>query len=458
MQHTVSSTESGFSAPSGSSALTATSEAEPWARQASSWNNTDSTQTRNTPGNTSPNRTRDSVSRQTPNASSFYAQSQPHTQPSMGQRGSRSSTSHWSTGPSFDTPSSAHNVSQPGQYTVNEGPQSGAAFGQGTRFESDGLARAFPHEHRGSHDSYLNFGDTAYSNDNARALGNHSNREPQSQRTVFGDLAFDSSGAPSGHSQRGSISGLSGSFGGGGMNLRTVANPVSELEQRLNRSLSFNESSIAPSNDSGSLTAFNDSGVPSFQFNPGSQSWEAGRPQANGNHDSAAYAVNAAGAFRTNREGLPDRGSPASSAYRQSIGSPRSHAGTPQPASDAWPRPVSRDPRALGETSHRGLDQQVLAQHLPAVYPQHYYDQNFTAPLPVYGNHYNSNPGPRYPLGVPYPPQHLPVFMTGTAGLPMRPSRDADLADAQRSQLLKDFRNAYKTNRRYELRVRCPHL
>lgn len=79
------SSEAFSKAPSGSGALAATSEAEPWGNR-SGWNTTEGTQNRNVSGNTSPNRSRlEAPIHDLNNNSTYYPSSQSQIQPA----------SHW---------------------------------------------------------------------------------------------------------------------------------------------------------------------------------------------------------------------------------------------------------------------------------------------------------------------------------------------------------------------------
>ena len=75
-------------APSGSGALAATSEAEPWGNRPGPWSTTEAAQTRNVSGNTSPNRSRgETTIHDTNGTAAYYSTAQPQVQPAIGQRG-----------------------------------------------------------------------------------------------------------------------------------------------------------------------------------------------------------------------------------------------------------------------------------------------------------------------------------------------------------------------------------
>lgn len=436
---TVPPTEDGFPTASGSSALASKSEAETWSRQP--WNKTDPSQTRNTSSNASPNRARDAVHRHQTSSSSFLKPSQLNTQPAIGQRGGMNNTSLWNGPRGFETSSNLNLRSQSSQYAEHRDEQlAGAPFGQNTPFEPDGSGRGLRGDNRGSHDPYPDLGGSPFAHGNSLA--------DTLQATV-----------PR-HSQRGSTSGLSGPFSGIPTNTRTVQDPSNDneaFEDRFNRSLSFNDGALAQAHPSeaGIFSTFtSDPSVRAFQLNPGTQPWNAGRVEGNGNFDTSYYALNGAGVVRNNLGGIPDGGSPASSVYRQTIGSPRRSAGSPQSAlSYPLSRPASRDTRAVLDTRQRGPGHHMITQDAAHVAPQLYYDGNLPAPHQVFNSQYIPAINLQYMHGAQYSPHRQMNLVAGMGGHTMRPTRDNDPADAARSPLLKEFRRNSKTNRQYELRV-----
>ena len=426
--------------PSGSGALAATSEADgPWVNRSTAWGATDSAQTRSTSGSTSPNRTRQDPS---VHESPYYPQLP--MQPAIGQRGgnlsgrAQSSTLDPQSGP-FKYPKYTDFVDE----KENAGP-----FGM-PKTETDPRLSGYNNrlDRRSSQDrSYLNVVGGA-SRDSSLPPSNHSEADVHQQANGFNDYAYASASAGSLHAQRPSLPKHSLSMSAQQANKlaynHNVANPMDEdeLSSELDRTLSFAQGPNGAVVALSQLPQYQQPMVQPFQFNPVSQSWENG-------YDVAAAAAAAAYGKRPSVQG---RSSPSGSAYRAAVGSPKTFAGTPQPMADPWPRPSSRDPRLAPE-----LDRRLLGQHFiqppPSYYP-HFYGPNYQQfPPQVYDP---------YAAGFRPPVAHIPgyglpinPYLAGTAGVPIRPTKDQDPGKGVRSMLLEEFRSSSKSNKRFELKVR----
>ncbi|OAA66005.1 pumilio family mRNA-binding protein [Niveomyces insectorum RCEF 264] len=222
----------------------------------------------------------------------------------------------------------------------------------------------------------------------------------------------------------------------------------------------------------------------SFQFNPGSQTWDAGNPSRANNFDAYSQASQhaadtfALAAYAATRGSLGaiDRGTtPVGTSYRQ-VNTPRS-LGTPANATGPWSRPPSRDPRAASGLSDNGVaktngnllqrqqyqsvlhDQQLAPPSLAAAAAAFNGNTNFfpnnIAPYPMYNPVRGPVPVPLSPFGVP-----LGASLNNAPFIPaahFQMPRDRDPARALRSALLDEFRSS-RTNRRYELKDIYCHI
>ena len=185
-----------------------------------------------------------------------------------------------------------------------------------------------------------------------------------------------------------------------------------------------------------------------FQFNPGTQSWDAG-PGINPKgftqgQQQDTYGEVAAGPYvSSKRANAADRVSTPGNSQRQ-LSSPKG-LGTPEP----WSRPTSRDLRTTQDMERRGQGQQhhaspylghpLYGAYCPPAYPPSfdpYTSPSFRPPMPI--------PGYALPMGT---------FIPSAAGMAVRPAKDHDLEAGMRSPLLHEFRSSSKSNKRYELKV-----
>ncbi|KAJ9154934.1 Pumilio domain-containing protein [Pleurostoma richardsiae] len=428
--------------PSGSSALAASSEADPWVRPAL-WNS-ENPSTRNTSGSTSPKATRDG-------GQSIHdlGSTPPYfSRPAIGQ------------GSGFGRSTNNATSLDPATGSFKYGPVRGAVVDDeesSNLFPSAAFSNGFS---RVGHDSaYLNMG--ASTRDPSMPASSHSENDAAIQN------GFDDSAPPfgyqgvrtssSGHSHRPSITGPSGSFGSQAASNSKAYHLNShigqdDLPEKFKRSLGLTDAADRATNGAYSTSS------QTFQFNPGSQAWDTGLTNGSkgyGGYPQDVYTDSLAPPFLSGRKGVHgDRTSPASSVYRQSVNSPRSYGGTP--TGDPWSRPQSRDLRMAPE-DRRGQNQQYMQQQAPAFYTSPYYNPNFPAQYPAqlfdpYTGHPNFRP--------PIPMTGYPVnpYLAGAAGAGFRSSRDNDPGKGVRSLLLDEFRSSSKSNKRYELKDIYNHV
>lgn len=463
-------------APTGSGALAASSEAEhPWGSRP--WNHPDTTSPTlqsSHSGSTSPARVRNSISG--PSSQTLleiqnqYSQSRPPIGHAQTHSYSRSQSKA-----SLD-PSAAAKFTHRLSFGFNDDKENSAQAENG--YEID-LLSSRPFGARG--------GDgTTQQNGGLLRIGGTASRDssiPPSRASDSGlsgsipvGLTFGSHNAHFGsmshhtpsssiHSQRPSISGLSGNFQvqPNGVKYNDLANSTQEAELR-DKFTKFGFQDNAERRISNQL----DNGIdPSYspghsalplasQANGGSPMWtetSGGLKTFNNNHDNLstqpfADQVNFNKPLRFGEAGSV---SPATSDYRRAIQSPKFYSvgGTPPVAPEQIYRPSSRDPRmpqGPNELDRRlqnlqiAQQQQLLyASNFPGQYPPpHLFDYSvpsFRSQNMAYGY------GGSIPSFAPMP------------FIPTRSTRDADVGLGVRSLLLEEFRSNSKSNKRYELKV-----
>ncbi len=414
--------------PTGSGALAATSEAEPWGSRPGAWNTADTTQNRNVSGNTSPNRSRvDPPMHDRTGSSAFYSASQTQIQPAIGQRGpARTKPSA-----SAESPSVAYNHAILPDFVDKETTGFGALKYGG---DTGNTRLGAPHM----------AGMIAGASRESSVPGtSHSDAELHAQANPFMDMSFG--GHPQGpvHSNRPSVSFT---------NSRTFNQ---SLDQQLDQEdiqakfsgMGLNEGSNGVSNGMTGLSSYGVAPQPT-QFNPLSQSWGPTGQGIPAEYQKETYS----GAVGYEKRGsIADRGSPAGSSYRPGLSSPRSFAGTPQPASDLWARPASRDPRANPE-----FDRRIQGSQLPTQPLQFYNSQYYPSPYGYPQQYFDMYPGGFRPAPVAGYGLQMPGYPIGNPGVPpMRPMKD-DPSKSLRSPLLDEFRANGKLTKRYELKVNRP--
>ena len=399
--------------PSGSGALAASSEAEPPYQP--SW----PSQTRNTSGNTSPNRPRiDPPSHEMQINSSFYQA--PHSHPAIGQRASGRTNA----GPTLDNPQGTFNKF--GQ--LSENPEAGRSFPARRLDGGEPRRNDFAAPSQLSRDGQF----PQMSSRSSQGAVMSANHPEHDVGNSFIDAQYP--GYASNHSQRQSFSGQSSSFL---VQNRGLTNGAGQHMEEAELQNQMHGLTLDVANGNG-LQGYG-STQSSFQFNPGSQPWET--PQGLGQayfQDGYANGINGVHDRRGSGVG---RASPAGSAYR----SPRSFSGTPQPGPDVWgSRPASRDHRIPFDSDRRGLMQPYQQ---PAQYPSaSYLNTNY----PQYGGFDSFQ---QVPQRVGYQGFH-------THNMTARSSREHDPIAQASSPLLQEFRVTQKIMKEkgekkgWELKVR----
>lgn len=416
-------TDSFPSGPSGSGALAASSEADPWGSRTGRWNSADTTQTRALSGNASPSNPRSDAAGLGMNGNSFYP-----TASTLAQRGPVGSRPATALDPSTGPFRNASQVSELVDDKEAVGPFSALNLDHEQRLGTFAGA-----QRPGQEQTFFNPVGNGPSRD--PGLSSSSRPEPDLSNFSYGGPAANSM-----HSQRPSLV-TAASFGAHNARAydQTTAKQTDEAEvaDRLGR--------IALDNDINGASYRN--GAQNFQLNPVSQPWENGQAYQNG-FANDVYG-NATGFER--RGSAVDRSSSAGSTFRASAGlnSPRGFAAAPQPNGDSWLRPASQGHRMGSETDQRVLAQQFAQQQPASFYQTPYYHPSFQPSQPLYSLYGNNlRPGPLTGYGVPLAPY------LGASGLPVHLGRDQDPGKAFRSMALEEFRSNIKSITRYELKVR----
>ncbi|TVY29008.1 Pumilio-like protein [Lachnellula hyalina] len=431
--------DSDFPVPSGSSALRASSQADPWGAPANGpWNAPDTTSPTTLQsshsGSTSPSHVRSSV----PTASQTtlselqnqYQQSrigQATTFPRVTPKSNLDPSSgpfKFGRKPSFVFPDDKENLSQyiPGPDDSYDYDNSGRSF-KGDHFNQPNYLQISGSASRDgsmppsrSSDSGLNGGSLPYG-------------------TTFGSIGHTPNNSI--HSQRPSFSGPAVSFPQG--NSSRYSDPAqhdSDLSDRLG-GLAFGEDSLD-----------NPKYAPHSFSQNGNSMWDVPNGPKSLTYDRyASQPFPDQGYFKPH---FGDRGSvsPADSDYRRGYNSPKyfSAAGTPPSGSDQIYRPVSRGQRIPQGPSE--LDRRLMFAQQQYIYPP------FQGQYP----HAYDYPPPNFRQGsVPYG-YHMPMppYQT-TQGVPTRP-KEQDVGVGVRSVLLEEFRSNSKSNKRYELKDIYNHV
>ncbi|KAK5664093.1 hypothetical protein OQA88_308 [Cercophora sp. LCS_1] len=427
------------SMPSGSSALAATSEAEPWVGRPGPWNNPDTTQNRAVSGNTSPNRSRiEAPIHDLNNNSSYYTASQAQMQPAIGQRApARPKTG---TAPDAGTLSfglGSSNLGSFGNEYMNEGDDTGS-FGV-LKFNSEMGLNGYGAPKRPSQDVSYQTMAGGSARDLALPTSSHSETDLHQQAGSFSDFA--SFGVQS-HSQRPSVSSFT--------QHRSQYNGLGQQLDRDDLRAGFSNMSLhdVPANSSNGLNglASYSNGTGPTQFNPLSQPW--GPPNQGFTPDGFPSSIS-----YEKRGSVAERSSPANSTYRAGLSSPKSYTGTPHQPSNPWPRPTSRDPRNDPELDRRLQSQQFMPPQSQAYFPYFnnpYQQYPVTGPYDAYQGAYR---GP-----VPVGPGYMPMGPFVPVAPQTLRQANADPSRALRSQLLDEFRSTSKSNKRYELKHIYNHI
>jgi mRNA-binding protein PUF3 len=424
--------------PSGSGALAASSEADPWGARANGpWNPPDTTSPTlqsSHSGSTSPSHTRNSL----PNSSSqtLLEIQNSYQRPAIGQ----------GVGFSRSQPKSNLDPSS-GSFTFVRKPSSGN-FGNDDKENSGHYysnLEAFEVE---IPSRFLGIGNSA-SRDVSTPASRASDPVPNGASLGFGhgsSQPFGSIGhTPSSsiHSQRPSFSGAPGSFPSQSTGTR-YGLQQNELE------LSEKFASLGLSREAEQINASqiqnNHSFAQNYQAGGESGMWN-NSPKAFNSYEPYSNQPFADQGYFNKAPRFGDRGSvsPAGSDYRRGLNSPKyySNAGTPPAGSDQIYRPGSRGPRVPQGPSE--LDRRLQSIH-------------FAQQAYMYGGHFQG----QYPHAYDYPPQAfrqgygypmpMPPYPAAQV-VPTRPAKDQDVGVGVRSVLLEEFRSNSKSNKRYELKV-----
>lgn len=453
-------------APSGSGALAASSEADPWVIRANGpWNPPDTTSPTlqsSHSGSTSPSHVRNSIPSQTPQ-SLLELQTYQQARPAIGQGASFGRPQPKS---SLDPSSGSFKFSRKPSFGFNDDKENSSQFSsnQDSAYDIDVPSRAFRMDQLSSQNgSFLGVGSA--SRDGSMPPSRTSEAGLNNLTFGNGNQTFGSIGGHtpnnSIHSHRPSFSAISGSFAQ--TNSSRYADLTTQTEAELREKFAgfgltndidqTNTSQIGNALGSSYSPTNQNFNQQNFQVNGASAMWNDGSnvPKVN-NYDHFSNQAPFADQGYFAKGQRFDRGSvsPASSDYRRGLNSPKYYSGTPPTGPEQIYRPSSRAgpriPQGPSELDRR-LQHVQYSQHqaylygsghFQGQYPPHLYDyppQAFRQTnVPPYG----------YPMPLPpYPAQNIPT----------RPAKDQDVGLGVRSVLLEEFRSNAKSNKRYELKV-----
>lgn len=433
-------------APSGSSALAASSEADTWVTRSNGpWNaETVSPTMLSNSGSTSPSHTRNSI----PNvpSSTLIEIQNPYQQsrPAIGQ------------GPSYNRaqvksnldPSSGSFTSTFGRkpsYSYNDDKENSGQY-------SDAYDLEIPSR-------YLGIGSASRDGSMPPSRGSEAGFNGFSNgKQPFGSIGNHTPHS-SIHSQRPSFSGPSGSFGQTNGARYEHGPSEAELSEKLagfglGRETDQPSSSQVNQSFGTSYSPNNPNFTPQNFYNSSPAMWgEASKP-VNNNYEAYSNQPFADQGYFNKPPRFNERGSvsPAGSDYRRGLSSPKyySSTGTP-PAGDQY-RSSSIGARTPQGDLDRRLQSISFAQQAQAyMYANHFQGQ--------YGPHAYDYPPPPYrqaqmPYGYPMP---MPPYAPSQT-IPTRPAKDQDVGVGVRSVLLEEFRSNAKSNKRYELKDIYNHV
>ncbi|KAI0115354.1 ARM repeat-containing protein [Daldinia grandis] len=226
--------------------------------------------------------------------------------------------------------------------------------------------------------------------------------------------------------------------------------PSHDLDEALNRvTLEDNPDTLT-----GTYNGQYNPATQHFQLNPGSQTWQhdlGNSSRTSSQNVPESWTDHLSSSVYTARRGPSERLS-AERQYRPSANSPRALSGTPNPRTDVWNRPGSRDPRALQDLERAPQGSQYV--HQQPVFQSSYYAgglSQFSTPY----DQYTQNPGFRPQMQV---PAYGFQMNFPNISVPVRPSRDQDPGKGVRSTLLEDFRSNAKSTKRFELKEIFGHI
>jgi mRNA-binding protein PUF3 len=454
--------------PSGSGALAASSEADPWVAHANGpWNPPDTTsptlQSAQSGGSTSPSHVRSSLAAGAPSTlleiQNQYTQSRPAGQGAAFTRSQLKSSLDPSSGPfKYHKPSFGFN---------DEKENSGQFLPTADSYDIDMSSRPFRVDQIGTQNSYL-------------GIGNSASRDSSIPPSRASDAGFSGNGLGYGnggqsygsirhtpsssiHSHRPSFSGVSGSFPtqANGSRYEHSSQTEAELREKFAgfRLASDSESASAVSQGNSALPSSYSPNPPnanpaSYQLNGGAGTWtESNGQKALNNFESYPSQPFADQVYFSKGPRLGDRGSvsPAASEYRR-LNSPKYYtaSSTPPTTSEQIYRPSSRGPRI--SQGSIDLDRRLQGVHFTQqAYLQ--YGQQFQGQFHgQFAPHVYEIHPPNFRQGAVHYGYPMPI-PSYTPSIPTRPAKDQDIGHGVRSVLMEEFRANAKSNKRYELKV-----
>jgi mRNA-binding protein PUF3 len=439
--------------PSGSGALAASSEADPWiARTNGPWNPPDTTSPtlQSHSGSTSPSHTRNSIPTATPQTLLEIQNQYQQSRPGMTQGSSFSRSQPKS---NLDPSSGSFKFVRKPSFVYNDDKENSSQYVSNTEnFDLDVSSRYLPIGSSASRDGSmppsrasdsggLNGGSVSFGNGNQpfSSLGHHTpNSSIHSQRPSFSgpSTSFPSQGNGSRYDPEAE---LSEKFGAFSLGREAEQSGVSHLNN-------IPSTSYSPNHPNFSQQSY-PSGSASGMWGDGSKVLNNFEPYSNQPFADQVY-------FNKPAPRFPERGtvSPAGSDYRRGINSPKYYpaAGTPPSGSDQIYRPGSRGPRVPQGPSE--LDRRLQNIHYAQQAQAYMYGTQFHGQYPAHAYDYPAHQNYR-PANVPYGyPMPMPAYPP-TQIIPTRPAKDQDVGVGVRSVLLEEFRSNSKSNKRYELKV-----
>ncbi|PQE22195.1 pumilio domain-containing protein [Rutstroemia sp. NJR-2017a WRK4] len=456
--------------PSGSGALAASSEADPWVTRANGpWNPPDTTSPTlqsSHSGSTSPSHVRTGIPSSTQQTLLELQNQYPQSRPAIGQGASFGRVSAQT---SLDPSSGSFKFSRKPSFGFNDDKENSQfPSNQDSSYDLDVAGRPFRMDQLGSQNTAF-LGISSVSRDGSMPPSRTSDSGLNGLSFGANGPAFGSIGGhtPSNsiHSQRPSFSAISGSFplSSGSRYADLTAQAEAELRDKLaGFALAENEqtNNSQLNNNLGSSYSPSHPNFPqqAFQVNGGSNVWNdgSGGPKSLNNYDQFPAQAPFADQNYFAKGPRYDRGSvsPAGSEYRRGLNSPKYFAATPPTGSEQIYRPSSRGPRiAQGPNElDRRLQHVQYSQHHAYIYGNGHYQGQYPPHLYDYPPQ-NFRPA-NLPFGYPMP---IPPY--GSAqGIPTRPAKDQDVGLGVRSVLLEEFRSNAKSNKRYELKDIYQHV
>jgi len=456
--------------PSGSGALAASSEADPWGARANApWNPPDTTSPTlqsSHSGSTPPaHHVRTNMPSTATQSLLEIQNSYTQSRPAIGQGAGFNRSQHKS---SLDPSSGSFKFSRRSSFGFNDDKENSGQFPSNTdnSFDMDISSRPFRADQMGSQNTgFLGIGNGS-SRDSSMPPSRASDSGLSGSGLAFGNnnQAFGSIGhTPNNsiHSHRQSFSNLSGAGAfpsqPNGSRFTDLNQTEVELREKFG-ALGFGSdgeptnASQANSNLGTSYSPNHPNYTHNYQANGGSAMWNdtSSNPKGSQNYETYSGQAFADQPYFSKGHRFSERASvsPAGSDYRRGVNSPKYYSATGTPVgSDQIYRPGSRGPRIPQGPSE--LDRRLQNAHYPQA--QFLYNHPFQGQYPPPAYEY----APPFRQGaVPYGyPIALHAYPQAQI-IPTRPSKDQDVGVGVRSVLLEEFRSNSKSNKRYELKVR----